>query len=202
MAVLGRSTASKVHANRDPRGKRKEGVAETMEKRRFEALDGAIKFEEDGRAFFLEASERTGEKFGKSIFRSLADAELDHIERIKEIYDSLSRTGEWPDTPALFSPKRTAKTIFEEALAEIDRNVKPTTGELDAVGLGIQYEEKGLRMYQGLSDEASHPLEQKFYTQLGYEERGHMLLLKDIEAYYADPVHWFSEKEKLHWDGA
>ncbi len=24
-----------------------------------------------------------------------------------------------------------------------------------------------------------------------------MLILKDVEAYYADPVHWFSEKEKF-----
>jgi hypothetical protein len=33
-----------------------------MEKKTFEALQAAIKFEEDGRAFFLAASERTGEK--------------------------------------------------------------------------------------------------------------------------------------------
>jgi rubrerythrin len=68
--------------------------------------------------------------------------------------------------------------------------------------LGIQYEEKGIKLYTELASEASNVLEKKFYTQLGYEERGHMLLLKDIEAYYADPVHWFSEKEKSHWDGA
>ena len=173
-----------------------------MEKEQFETLKGAVKFEEDGRTFFLEATAITEEKFGKSIFRSLADAELDHIERIKEIHGSLSKTGVWPDAPPLFSARRPTKTIFEEALAEIDRNVKPTTGELDAVKLGIQYEEKGLKMYQELSDNSSHPLEKKFYTQLGYEERGHMLILKDVEAYYADPVHWFSEKEKLHWDGA
>jgi hypothetical protein len=29
-----------------------------------------------------------------------------------------------------------------------------------------------------------------------------MLILKDIEAYYDDPVHWFSAKERSHWDGA
>ncbi len=173
-----------------------------MEKKVFEALQAAIKFEEDGRAFFVAASEKTVEKFGKSTFIGLAKAELDHIQRIKEIYASLDRTGGWPDSPALFSPKQTMKNIFEEALAEIDQNVKPTTGEMEAVKLGIAYEEKGIGLYSGLSEEASHPLEKKFYTQLGYEERGHMLLLKDIEAYYADPVHWFSEKEKPHWDGA
>lgn len=173
-----------------------------MDKKPFEALQAAIKFEEDGRAFFLAASEKTVEKFGKSTFLGLANAEMNHIERIKTIHLSLSKMGEWPDTPSLFSPKLSAKNIFEEALVEIDRNVKPTTGEMEAVSLGIQYEEKGIKLYTELSDEASDLLEKKFYTQLGYEERGHMLLLKDIEAYYADPVHWFSEKEKSHWDGA
>lgn len=173
-----------------------------MERKTFEALQAAIKFEEDGRAFFLAANGKTKEKFGKSIFLSLADAELDHIERIKAIYESLSKIGEWPDTPSLFSPKRPLKNIFEEAMEEINWNVKPTTGEMEAVNLGIQYEVKGLKLYTDLSNSATHWLEKKFYTQLGNEERGHMLLLKDVESYYADPVHWFSAKERSHWDGA
>ena len=166
-----------------------------------EALQAAIKFEEDGRNFFLVASEKTTERFGKFIFLDLADAELDHINKIKEIYDSLDKTGEWPGTPSLFTAKHPAKNIFEEALEEIDRNVKSTTGELEAVTLGVQYEEKGMKLYADLTEKASHPLEKKFYAQLGIEERGHMLLLKNVEAYYADPVHWFSEQEKSHWDG-
>ena len=173
-----------------------------MEKKTFEALQAAIKFEEDGRAFFLAASEKTAEKFGKSAFLGLADAELDHIERIKTIYESLNKLGDWPDAPSLFSPKRPIKNIFEEAMEAIDRNVKPTTGEMEAVKLGIQYEEKGIRFYADFTDSASNWLEKKFYAQLGNEERGHMLILKDVEAYYADPVHWFSDKEKSHWDGA
>lgn len=92
--------------------------------------------------------------------------------------------------------------VFEEAMAEIDRNIKPTTNDREAVKLGIQYEEKGLKFYSDLSNQSSHWLEKKFYTQLGNEERGHMLMLIDVEAYYTDPVHWFSEKERSHWNGA
>lgn len=73
-----------------------------METRTFEALQAAIKFEEDGRAFFSAANRKAEEKFGKSLFLSLADAELDHIQRIKTIYDSLSKMGEWPDTSLSF----------------------------------------------------------------------------------------------------
>ena len=75
-----------------------------MEKKTFGALEAAIKFEEDGRTFFLEANKKTEEKFAKSIFLSLADAELDHIQRIKAIYESLNKIGVWPETPSLFLP--------------------------------------------------------------------------------------------------
>src|SRR4030042_5267825 len=141
-----------------------------------EAFQAAIKFEEDGRAYFLAASEKTTERFGKFIFLDLADAELNHIDRIKEIYGSLDKMGEWPNTPPLFTAKHPAKNIFEEALEKIDRNVKPTTGELEAVTLGIQYEEKGMKLYADLAEEASHPLEKKFYDNIGLEEQRHMTL--------------------------
>jgi rubrerythrin len=104
--------------------------------------------------------------------------------------------------PFSFTPKRPIKNIFGEAMAQIDQNVKPKTGEMEAVKLGIPYEEKDLKLYSDLSNAASHLLEKKFYTQLGNEERGHMLMLKDIEAYYDDPVHWFSAKERSYWDWA
>jgi len=48
-----------------------------MERRTFEALEAAIKFEEDGRTFFLAAHKKTEGEFTKSIFLSLANAELD-----------------------------------------------------------------------------------------------------------------------------
>ncbi len=172
-----------------------------MKKKNLETLEAALKFEEDERAFFLTASEKTKEMFGRSTFLSLADAEPDHIARIKTIYESLSRTGEWPDTPSLFCPGCSVEELFEEALSEIDRNVKPTTGELEALKLGIRMEEKGVKLYEDMSHEASHPLEKKFYGQLANEERGHMLLLKEVDQYYDDPVHWFSLKERSHWDG-
>ena len=81
----------------------------------------------------------------------------------------------------------------------------------DFSGIGKQIEKyfenhislkKPIKFYGDLSESASHWLEKKFYTQLGNEERGHMLMLKDAESYYTDPVHWFSAKERSHWDGA
>jgi rubrerythrin len=48
-----------------------------------------------------------------------------------------------------------------------------TTGELEALKLGTQFEEKGVKLYTDMSNEASHPVEKKFYAQLANEERSH-----------------------------
>ena len=165
-------------------------------------MNAAIKFEEDGRKFFLDAAKKTRQKYGKLMFQSIADAELEHIERIREVYDSLTKTGEWPDRPALFTVKGPLKNIFEEARQQLDQIVKPETDVIEAVRMAREYEEKGLRFYQDLADRAKALIERKFYQQLAYEGRGHLLIFQDMHEYYIDPVHWFSRKERLHWDGA
>ncbi len=168
----------------------------------FEALKAAIKFEEDGRRFFLDASKKTKQRYGRLMFQSIADAELEHIKRIREVYDSLIKTGEWPDRPALFTTKTPLKNVFEEAREKLDQNVKVETDDIEAATMAREYEEKGFLFYQDLADRAKVLIEKKFYQQLAYEERGHLLIFQDMHEYYIDPVHWYSKKEKLHWDGA
>ncbi len=65
-----------------------------------------------------------------------------------------------------------------------------------------EFEEKGFRFYQDLADRAKVPIEKKFYQQLAYEEREHITIFQDMHEYYVNSVHWFSGKEKPHWDGA
>ncbi|UCD72368.1 MAG: hypothetical protein JSW70_05070 [Syntrophobacterales bacterium] len=71
------------------------------EKSGLDALEAAIKFEKDGRRFFLDAKKKTKKRYGQLTFQSIADAELEDIERIREVYDSLTKTGERPDLPPL-----------------------------------------------------------------------------------------------------
>jgi rubrerythrin len=167
-----------------------------------EALEAAIKFESDGRKFFLEARKKTKQKFGQLMFQSIADAELDHIWRVQEVYDALTKTDDWPDRPSLFTAKRPSKNIFEEAREQLDQNVTVETDDIEAVRMAREYEEKGFRFYQDLADRAKVLIEKKFYQQLAYEEREHITIFQDMHEYYMDPVHWFSKKEKPHWDGA
>jgi rubrerythrin len=132
-----------------------------------EALKAAIKFEKDGRKFFLDASKKTKQKYGQLMFRSIADAELEHIKRIREVYDSLIKTGEWPDRPALFTKKSPLKNVFEEAREKLDQNVKVETNDIEAATIAREYEEKGFRFYQDLGRQGGGSYREEVLSAIG-----------------------------------
>ena len=165
-------------------------------------LDEAIRFEQDGLGYFKDAAQRTKNAYGKLMFDAIAKAELKHIEVIRKIYDELTASGQWPDQCPAFESSSHVKNIFEKARAELNDKVDVHADDLEAVKLARGYEEKGIKFYKELSGKAALDIEKKFYERLAQEERGHLLILQDMDDYYADPVHWFSKKEHLHWDGA
>lgn len=148
-----------------------------VEDSRTKALRDAIQFEADGRAFFLEAAERTSDYFGRIIFNSLADEELDHIERIKTIDRALRGRGQWPSEKDHAEKGR--KSVFEEARMKMDKTVKDRTDDLTAVKVAMDLEEKGYRFYSDLAARAVDSREKEFYRRLATEEKRHLQILED-----------------------
>ena len=165
-------------------------------------LGEAIRFEEDGHDYFKDAAKRTKNEYGKAMFDAIAQAELKHIEAIRKLHDKLTASGQWPDQCPTFESPGHIKNIFEKARADLDDKVTVHTDDLEAVKVARDYEEKGIVFYRELSEKAEHKIEKQFYERLAQEERGHLLILQDMSDFYADPVHWYSKKEHLHWDGA
>jgi hypothetical protein len=65
------------------------------------ALADAVKFESDGRDFYLRAAEGAQNPLAKSVFLALADDEKDHVRRVREIYEQLKDKAGWPAVGAL-----------------------------------------------------------------------------------------------------
>jgi len=145
--------------------------------RRKEAFLGAIQFETDGRAFFLEAATRTSDFFGKIIFTSLADEERDHIERIHAIERSLRDYEAWP--PSQGEAQGKEENVFEDALQRLDKTVRDRTNDLEAVKLAMDLEQKGIEFYSQLASNAADPREREFYQRLATEEKRHLEILEN-----------------------
>jgi rubrerythrin len=166
-----------------------------------DVLSNAIKFEEDGRKLYLECAEKTEHQWGKSLFQSLAEDELSHITRLKETFSALSISEKFIAGPLPLAAEKQCKNIFEEAKGTIDTVVKASTSDIDALKLGIDFEERGIKYYSTLSEESSNPLEKKFYRILAQEENSHFLILKDSHELLTDPASWFEKTEKIGLDG-
>jgi len=145
--------------------------------RRDRALLDAIQFENDGRAFFLEAAAKTSDFFGKIIFTSLADEERDHIERIHAIHRSLRDHGTWPSHEN--GVEQGGRNIFEHARDRLDQTIRDRTNDLQAVKLAMDFEHKGIVFYSELASKATDPREKAFYQRLATEEKRHLQILED-----------------------
>lgn len=148
--------------------------------RRSKALGEAIQFEVDGREFFLKAAAQTKSYFGRLMFESIAEDELGHMKRIREIHDRCSSSGKWV-SPSHASGTKSLESVFQQAKRELPQRVTVGTDEMAAVRLGIQMEQKGHLFYSRLAEEASEEVEKDFYRQLAEEESRHGSILQDME---------------------
>ena len=144
------------------------------------ALEEAIRFEVDGREFFLQAAEKAETYLAQSIFKVLAEEELGHIQKVKEVHRRcLSSEKEVFLSP--ISEKSHLENVFQQAKREMDPKTLMKTGELEAVRLALQLEIKGHDFYKRLAQEANSDVERAFYDQLAEEESVHFSVLRQME---------------------
>ena len=161
-----------------------------------QALELALKMEKEGREFYLKAGQKSRNELGQKLFRSLADAELEHMEKIKKIHDAIHGTVSWPEGKTSFAKGKLPYTVFAEALDNLGQLVKATVDELEALRTGMDMENKSLLFYLDRGGQAASSGEKQFYQALVAEERGHYMLLFDSYEYLLDPQAYFISKER------
>ncbi len=170
-------------------------------KQRMSALEMALENESNEREFYLRHAGRTRNAFGRAMFLHIADDELEHYTRLKELHGKWSEQGRWPVAVDL-----TVKgTIISEKMRElIDRAAQaPETDDddLKALKTAATFEAKGVEAYTALAQGTTDTKEKAFFELLAGIEREHYLALKDAQEYLQDPSSWFAGKERHGLDG-
>jgi rubrerythrin len=160
-----------------------------------QALEIALKMEKEGCEFYLKAGQKSQNQLGQKLFQSLADAELEHMEKIKKIHAALIGAARWPEGETTFVKGKFPGTVFAEALKNLGRLVKATSDDLEALRMGMDLENKSLLFYLDRSGQAASSGERQFYKALVAEERGHYLLLSDSYEFLTDPQGYLVRKE-------
>ncbi len=171
------------------------------EKERMKALEVALNNEMREREFYLKNATRTKNPLGKAMFEKIADDELEHYERLKQLHENWEKKQRWPETVPLIVQETLAKEIF---MGLTQKGSKPSQGDkddLEAVRTAIDFEAKGAKFYATLRDSVTDPKEKQFFDLLVRIENEHYLSLKDTEEYLTDPVSWFQKAEHHTLDG-
>jgi len=130
------------------------------------ALERALRFENEGKRFFTAAAAKSADPFAKQVFLLLAKMETKHIEDIQAIARKLEEKGKFPKvstTPHDASRIRKEKIISGEAA--------------DGMRRALAFEAMGREMYVRMSKDATNPQEKRFFKLLSGEEDSHFNII-------------------------
>jgi rubrerythrin len=132
----------------------------------------AMKAERDGHSFYMMAANSTGDPKGRMIFETLAREELDHLQFLREHYDSVTKTGQLSSTAKLNARLELVgrSPLFSDSLRQ---RIKEAHFEMSALSIGVQLEYDAMKFYQRKAEETDLPDARKFFAELASWETGH-----------------------------
>ena len=95
-----------------------------------DAIKTAIQMEKDGYNFYKKAAAQTSSKLGQSIFESLSQDELLHLDIFQKLFEDKMGKNEW-DNLVNSSKKYTNIAVFPKDLKEVSGE-NPETNELSS----------------------------------------------------------------------
>ena len=160
----------------------------------------ALKTENDGRAFYRQAMERTSHKLAKAAFEVLAREEERHVALIEALGQQLVGKG-GPvkvDSPTKSVLAKGIKTIYEHAM---DDGTKTDLSAAESYEKAIELEKRVSSLYFEYAREAGGDDARRLFNVLYREEQDHLTLLEDMLNYLTKPDQWFIDKDYVLLDG-
>jgi hypothetical protein len=140
---------------------------------------------------------------GREIYTMLRDDEKVHIERIMKIYSSIEEGKDWMEE---WKGQKLSHgdlgDMFVDLTKRHGKDFTADAGDIEALGVGVDFELSAVDFYLRHLDKAADPKEREFLELMVVEERSHFKILDDMRLYLTDPEAWFMEVEKSGLDGA
>ena len=171
-------------------------------KERLDALEVALNNELTEREFYLQNAKRTRNPLGKAMFTQIADEELEHYKRLKQLHEKWESQEKWPETVPLKVNETVVSHVLLDFIRKADKGSEGDDDDLNAVRTAIEFEAKGAKYYAQLRDNVSDEREKQFFDLLSRIENEHYLSLRETEEYLSDPASWYQKVEHHGLDGA
>ena len=166
-----------------------------------EALQKAIQMEIDGKEYYLKASQKTGNELGKKLLLALAAEEDIHRKAFEGIFEDIRKKRGWPRREFKVNGGRALRTVFANAIENIDKDVSAMPEEIDAVETAMGMENETFDYYREQANKSGYDAEKQFYEALASQEEEHHRILLDYYEFLKNPAAWFVQKEHHSLDG-
>ena len=154
-----------------------------------EAIKAAIQMEKDGYAFYKKASALTSSKMGQTIFESLANDELTHLEVFQKIFEDKLEKQQWNDLVESSKKYETVPIFPKDLKASDDSNAN--IDELDALKIAMDSEKKAIDHYSKILNNTSNPEIKKIIEIIINQEKNHYLILEGEYSHLNSTGYWY-----------
>jgi rubrerythrin len=166
----------------------------------------AIELEKKGYDFYTKTAENTKNPLAVSTLKSLADREIEHLNKIKEFYKLIAGEEklktDWLKGVEL-PPKKEEllKTIVKSLEGSLDKKFETESDINEAYKIAEGLERDSYILYDRISKESSDDTAKKFYAMLAKEESEHYDILEETLLYLNNPGEWFKKEERWILEG-
>ena len=166
-----------------------------MDRKELESvLKKSLALEEKGHKWYTEGASRITNSLGRRLLIRLADDELNHIKRIKQIFESL--TNDSLDKIVLETPEMAVfEDLFRRMKDQLDEAVEDMTevgvDDEEILNVALELEANSRFFYEEAAQKATDKSVKEFYILLAKEEKNHQELLQRTNQYLANPSLFF-----------
>lgn len=145
-------------------------------------FDCAIKMEEEARVFYSELAAAATVPELKNLFTLLADAEQEHHDALVDMKKSID------PQKAQFKALQEAACLFRPLLSKREIMAE----DPDAYSHVVKEEEKGIRFYEELAEQAQDEGTRKILLMIAEEERKHLSIVENIYSFIESPKNFLA----------
>lgn len=142
-----------------------------------EALREAMRIEKEGIHFYTRSAKLAKNRDVSDLFHTLAEQELEHLEKLELVYDNLAENNEWMVMKDLMESGK-GKDVPDIFEGEADEDLD----EISAIDVAIRAEEESIEFYKGVFEECEKTSEngcEIFSWLIGFEKE-HLKMLKNV----------------------
>jgi rubrerythrin len=155
-----------------------------------EAVEMAMKMEQDGLDYYLEAAAKCPSESARHMFESFAADEKRHLEWVGRMAQGLG-----VDMTQTSMPLQSLRSVFDKVRGQLDETAASTQDEKDAVAFALKMEAAGYKNYVAAAALATAPDAQAIFERLAAEESQHYQMLENTLEYMNATAEWFLYSE-------